>query len=298
MVTQTQDINAKTSSTEEKTVTIGLIQTSVTNDIACNMEKTVRKIREAAGKGAQIVCLQELFRTTYFPQEEKRDASKLAENIPGESTEVLSQLAKELEIVIIAPLFEVSNGKYFNSAAVIDADGKLLGVYRKIHVPQDPYFYEKSFFAKGDRGYCVLKTRYATVGVLICYDQWFPEAARINALLGAEIIFYPTAIGYIKDYESTDGDWHNAWKTIQRGHAIANGVHVAAVNRVGEEGELRFWGGSFVCDSFGMILKEASDNSEETLIANVNLEKNKQIQEGWGFLSNRQPDTYGLLLKK
>jgi agmatine deiminase len=298
MVTHPRDQSSTAIATEEKIVSIGLIQTSVSEDIASNIEKTVGKIREAAGKGAQIVCLQELFRTTYFPQEERQDASKLAETIPGESTEVLSALAKELEIVIIAPLFEVSEGRYFNSAAVIDADGKLLGVYRKIHVPQDPYFYEKNFFAKGDKGYCVLKTRYATIGVLICYDQWFPEAARINALMGAEIIFYPTAIAYLKDYTSPDGDWHDAWKTVQRGHAIANGVHVAAANRIGEEGELKFWGGSFVCDSFGVMIKEASYTEEQTMVVKVNLEKNRQIQEGWGFLSNRQPDTYGLLLRK
>ena len=281
-----------------KTVTVGLIQTAVSDDIVENMKKTVEKIKRAASKGAQIVCLQELYRTKYFPQEEKKDVHELAETVPGESTRVFSELAKRKKIVIIAPLFEkAANGKYYNSAVVIDADGQILGSYRKMHIPEDPLFYEKDYFEAGDQGYCVHKTQYARVGVLICYDQWFPEAARINTLKGAEIIFYPTAIGYVKGSDSTDGDWHDAWKTIQRAHAIANGVHVAAVNRVGEEGELQFWGGSFVCDSFGKVLGEASYTKEETLIVKVNLDKNKQIQEGWGFLKNRRPDTYNPLIK-
>ncbi len=281
---------------KSKIVKIGLIQTAVSDDIADNMKKTVERIKEASRRGAQIVCLQELYRTKYFPQEEKQDVSKLAETIPGESTRALSALAEEKKIVIIAPLFEKgSNGKYYNSAAVIDADGKISGTYRKVHIPNDPYFYEKNYFEAGDQGYCVHKTQYAHVGVLICYDQWFPEPARINALKGAEIIFYPTAIGYIKGYASSDGDWHDAWKTVQRAQAIANGVHVAAVNRVGEEGQLKFWGGSFVCDSFGKVLKEASGTKEEVLVAEVDLSKNKEIQEGWGFLKNRRPDTYNSL---
>ena len=284
--------------TEEKRkiVSIGLIQTTVSDDIAANMKKTIERIEEASRKGAQIVCLQELYRTKYFPQEKKQDVSKLAETIPGESTRAFSELAKKKKIVIIAPIFEKnSNGKYYNSAAIIDANGKILGSYRKVHIPNDQFFHEKNYFEQGDQGYCVHKTQYARVGVLICYDQWFPEPARINALKGAEIIFYPTAIGWIKGHTSSDGDWHDAWKTVQRAHAIANGVHVAAVNRVGEEGQLKFWGGSFVCDSFGKVLGEASDTNEETLVVKVNLSKNKQIQEGWGFLRNRRPDTYNSL---
>jgi agmatine deiminase len=285
---------------EEKTkiVTIGLIQTSGSDDITNNMKKTLKKIKEAAAKGAQIVCLQELYRTRYFPQEEKKDFSHLAETIPGDSSKAFSELAKEEKIVIIAPLFEKTpNGKYYNSALTIDADGKISGCYRKMHIPQDPLFYEKNYFEAGDQGYHVHKTSFANVGVLICYDQWFPEAARINALKGAEIIFYPTAIGYIKGYNSSDGDWHEAWKTVQRAHAIANGVHVAAVNRVGEEGQLNFWGGSFVCDSFGKVLGEASNTKEETLVVKVDLSKNKKIQEGWGFLKNRRPDSYKSLIE-
>jgi agmatine deiminase len=288
--------NAFGAEEKRKIVSVGLIQTTVSENIPENMKKTIERIEEASRRGAQIVCLQELYRTRYFPQEEKRDVSNLAETIPGESTRAFSELAKKNKIVIIAPVFEKgSNGKYYNSAVTIDADGKILGVYRKVHLPDDPFFYEKNYFEAGDSGYSVHKTRYARVGVLICYDQWFPEPARVNALKGAEIIFYPTAIGWIKDYTSSDGDWHDAWKTVQRAHAIVNGVHVAAVNRVGEEEQLKFWGGSFVCDSFGKVLKEASDTDEEVLVVKVDLSKNKRIQEGWGFLKNRRPDTYNSL---
>jgi len=283
---------------ERKIVRIGLIQTAASDDMAENMRKTVDRIELAARKGVQIICLQELYRTKYFPQAEKEDFSNLAETVPGESTRTFSALAKKNRTVIIAPVFEkTQTGKYYNSAVVINADGENLGVYRKTHVPYDPLFYEKNYFEPGDKGYCVFKTRYARIGVLICYDQWFPEPARINALRGAEIIFYPTAIGYIEGEISSEGDWHDAWKTVQRAHAIENGVHVAAVNRVGEEGQLRFWGGSFVCDSFGVMLKEASRTEEETLIVEADLAKNKSIQEGWGFLRNRRPETYGKLVE-
>jgi agmatine deiminase len=269
----------------------------MSENIAENLKKTIEKVEEVAMDGAQIVCLPELYRTRYFPQEEKVDSTGLAETIPGESTAVFSNLAKKHRIIIIAPLFEkASNGKFYNSAVTIDADGKILGTYRKIHIPNDPYFYEKSYFEPGSNGYAVYKTRYACIGVLICYDQWFPEPARIDALKGADIIFFPTAIGTVKDYASPDGDWHDAWKTVQRGHAIANGVHVAAVNRVGEEVELKFWGGSFVCDSFGKVLKEASTEKDEVLIVKVDLGKNRRIQDGWGFLRNRRPDTYESLI--
>ncbi len=283
---------------KKKIVSIALIQSTVSDDLEVNMKRTVEKIIEASRKGAQIVCLQELYRTKYFPQVEKQDVSQLAETIPGESTRTFSKLAKEKKLVIIVPLFEKgSNGKYYNSAAIIDANGKISGSYRKVHVPNDPLFYEKNYFEAGDQGYCVHKTHYADIGVLICYDQWFPEPARINTLRGAEIIFYPTAIGYIKGYISADGDWHDAWKTVQRAHAITNGVHVAAVNRVGEEGQLKFWGGSFVCDSFGKVLGEASKQNEEVLVVKVDLSKNKKIQDGWGFLKNRRTDTYNSLIE-
>jgi agmatine deiminase len=286
-------------SPKNKAVTVALIQTTVSDSTAENMAKTQRKIIQAAEKGAQIVCLQELYRTRYFPQQENVDAAPLAETIPGPSTQAFSVLAKKYRIVIIAPLFEKdANGKFYNTAAVIGSDGEILGTYRKVHIPYDPYFYEKNYFAPGEEAYSVYDTAFGKIGVLICYDQWFPEPARINALAGAEIIFYPTAIGYVKGYASEDGDWHDAWRTVQRAHAIANGVHVAAVNRVGEEGELEFWGGSFVCDSFGKIIAEASATKEEILFAEVDLSKNKRIQEGWGFLRNRRPDTYLPLTKK
>ncbi len=282
----------------DKAVTIGLIQTSVSDNIAENMQKTAERIEEAAKIGAQIICLQELYRTRYFPQNENLDVKGLAETIPGDSTRLFSELAKKHKIVIIAPIFEKSKkGKFYNSAVVLGSKGEVLGTYRKAHIPQDPYFYEKDYFEAGDTDYQVYDTEFARIGVLICYDQWFPEPARINTLKGAEIIFYPTAIGYVKDYTSEDGDWHDAWKTVQRAHAIANGVHVAAVNRVGGEGELEFWGGSFVCDSFGKVLKEASTTKEEIVITEVNLGKNKRIQDGWGFLRNRRPDTYDTLIK-
>jgi agmatine deiminase len=262
------------------------------------MAKTAQRIEEAAAKGAQIVCLQELYRTRYFPQKEKVNTDALAETIPGESTALFCGLAKKLGITIVATVFEkAADGKFYNSAVVIDPKGTILGVYRKIHVPFDQYFYEKNYFAQGQGGYCVLKTPHAKIGVLICYDQWFPEPARINTLLGAEIIFYPTAISHIKNCREEEGDWHDAWKTVQRAHAIENGVCVAAVNRVGEEGELEFWGGSFVCDSFGNVLAEASAQKEEVLVVTVDLAKNRQVQEGWGFLRNRRPDTYGKLVE-
>jgi len=263
------------------------------------MQKTAKKVEEAAKLGAQIICLQELYRTRYFPQEEKQDVSSLTETIPGASTDLFCGLAQKHGIVVIVPLFEKgSDGKFYNSAVTIDANGKILGTYRKIHVPNDPFFYEKSYFEAGNSGYQTYKTRYGRVGVLICYDQWFPEPARINTLKGAQIIFYPTAIGYIKGHKSEDGDWHEAWKTVQRAHAIVNGVHVAAVNRVGEEGHLKFWGGSFVCDSFGTVLAEVSSVKEEILVVKVDLGKNQRIREGWGFLKNRRPETYSPLLKE
>jgi agmatine deiminase len=280
----------------DKKVVVGLIQTSVSEDLAANMAKTERKIEEAAARGAQIICLQELYRSRYFPQKEGVDVSALTESIPGPSTDAFSALAKRLGVVIVAPIYEKNpDGKNYNTAVVIDADGQIAGIYRKAHIPFDPYFYEKDYFAAGQEPYRAIDTKYARIGVLICYDQWFPEPARINALDGAQIIFYPTAIGYIKGHTSADGDWHDAWRTVQRAHAIANGVHVAAVNRVGEEDWLEFWGGSFVCDSFGKVLAEAGTAEEEVVVAELDLSHNIRIQEGWGFLRNRRPDTYSPL---
>jgi agmatine deiminase len=274
-------------------VTIGLIQTKVSDDAKVNLDKTVERIREAAKKGAQVICLQELYRAKYFPQHEKRDATRFAETIPGESTETLSKLAEELGVVLVVPVFEKDpSGKYYNSAAVIDADGRIMGKYRKMHIPHDPFFYEKDYFEAGNMGYRVFKTRYLSLAVLICYDQWFPEAARISTLKGADILFYPTAIGYPDENQEKE-DWYDAWEVVQRSHAIANGVHVAAVNRVGNEEKLSFWGASFVCDAFGKVLKRASKDKEEVLVVEIDTSQNKSIRDSWGFFNNRRPETYG-----
>jgi agmatine deiminase len=282
-----------------KKITIGLIQISVSEDTSLNLQKTLEKAQEAIAKGAQVICLPELYRTVYFPQAEHVDAACFAETIPGESTDAFSALAKKHDVVIIVPLFEKdATGNHYNSVAVIDADGRLLPTYRKMHIPHDPLFYEKNYFQDGDRDFQVYVTRYGRLAVLICYDQWFPEAARIVTLKGADIIFYPTAIGWIRgEVLPPEGDWQDAWETVQRGHAIANGIHVAAVNRVGQEGDLIFWGGSFVCDSFGLILKRASDKGEEVLVVEIDLDKNEEVQEGWGFFRNRRPEAYGLLVE-
>ena len=277
-----------------KLVRIGLIQTRVVKDPASNVKKTVARIKAAARLGARVICLQEIFNTRYFPADDKKDVAHLAETIPGKTTSDLSELARRLEIVIVTPIFEVFEGQFFNSAAVIDADGKLLGTYRKIHIPHDPFFYEQSYFEPGNLGYKVFETRYLKLGVLICYDQWFPEAARATALLGAEVLFYPTAIGHLKNDPLPYSDWLSAWTTIQRGHAIANFVHVAAVNRVGTEGQVEFWGSSFVCDAFGKVIRKAGTD-DEILIADLDISQNARMREGWRFTKNRRPDTYASL---
>ncbi|MEK6983075.1 MAG: carbon-nitrogen hydrolase [Nanoarchaeota archaeon] len=281
---------------QKKKVTIGLVQSAASSDIESNVKKALENVKVAAKKGSKIVCLQELYNVIYFPQYRKKNFSKFAETIPGTSTKMFSKLAKELGIVIILPLFERKGNRHYNSAVVIKSDGKLMETYRKLHIPHDQLFYEKNYFDEGNLGYRVYKTKFANFAALICYDQWFPESARIAALKGADIIFYPTAIGYIKDCKSAEGDWQEAWETVQRSHAIANGVHVAAVNRVGQENKLQFWGGSFVCDAFGRVLKRAKSD-EQVLVVTIDISQNKKIQDGWGFLRNRRPDTYELLVK-
>ncbi|HUH61317.1 MAG TPA: agmatine deiminase family protein [Candidatus Eisenbacteria bacterium] len=281
---------------EKKSVTIGLIQTRVSDDIKNNMENTISKIREAAAKGAQIICLQELYRTKYFPTDEEKDVTLLAEPIPGETTSTLSTIAKELNVIIIAPIFEVDpSGKHYNTAVVIGPDKGIMGKYRKMHIPYDPFFYEKSYFDVGDTGYQLFRTPNITFGVLICYDQWFPEAARTLALQGADLIFYPSAIGYLEGDPLSQDDWHTSWENIQRSHAIANGIHVASINRVGTEGNIKFWGASFVCDAFGRLIKRASEENEEVLVAELDISMNKRMQDGWGFRKNRLPGTYGII---
>lgn len=283
---------------KNKFVTIGLIQSKVGADIRANVLKTANMIRTAAKKGAQIICLQELFQTPYFPQKQNMKKDDYAETVPGYTSSIMQALAKELGVVIVVPIYEKRGSKYFNTAIVYNTDGKSLGQYNKVHIPHDPGFYEKDYFEHGQDGYKIFKTKFGTFAVLICYDQWFPEAAREARLAGAEIIFYPTAIGNIIGYRPPEGNWHNAWETVMRGHAIANSVVVAAINRTGREEHSQFWGQSFISDAFGKILKRADANKEEILVVKVDLEMNKFISDGWGFMRNRRPDTYGTLTGK
>lgn len=267
-----------------------------------NFQKAISKIKEAAVKGAQIVCLQELFTSLYFCDSEDYENFKLAESIPGNSTEVLCKLASESNIVIIASLFEKrAQGIYHNTTVVIDADGKYLGKYRKMHIPDDPFYYEKFYFTPGDLGYKVFETKYAKIGVLICWDQWYPEAARITALKGAEILFYPTAIGWSTAQDlPTNEEQYNAWQTIQRSHAIANGVHVVSVNRVGLEqaGAMKFWGGSFISNPFGRILYQASADREEVQVCEIDTDKTDSYRTHWPFLRDRRIDSYQPITKR
>ncbi|MFA6106206.1 MAG: carbon-nitrogen hydrolase [Patescibacteria group bacterium] len=284
---------------KHKKITIGAIQTALSGDRDHNLENAKKMVIAAAKKGAKIICLEELFRSRYFPQDKNAEFEQYAETIPGESTREFSKIAKEFGVVIVVPLFEkAKNGRYYNSAAVINEKGKLMDTYRKIHIPYDPLFYEKKYFHEGDAGYKLYKTKFAAFAVLICYDQWFPEAARMAGLAGAEIIFYPTAIGTIIGDKNNYGSWHDAWETVQRGHAIANSINIVAVNRAGREGKINFWGQSFICDAFGKILKKAGAKKDEILIAELNLGMNYHIRKEWGFFANRRPDTYGRLLKK
>ncbi len=281
-------------------VKVGLVQMSCTANKEQNLQKAVSKVREAAQQGAQIVCLQELFTSLYFCDEENYDNFALAEAIPGPSTDTLSSLAAELNVVIIASLFEKrAMGVYHNTTAVLDADGAYLGKYRKMHIPDDPGFYEKFYFTPGDLGYKVFKTKYATIGVLICWDQWYPEAARITALMGAEILFYPTAIGWATTQdEATNKEQYDAWQTIQRSHAVANGVHVVSVNRVGHEAGVDFWGGSFIANPFGKLLYQASHGNEEIIIQDLDLNKSDYYRSHWPFLRDRRIDSYQPITKR
>ena len=284
---------------KKKIVTIGLIQSKVSADISANLKKTEKMIRQAAKKGAQIICLQELFQTPYFPLRSGVSKTKYAETVPGPISNAMQKLAKELGVVIIVPIYERNkNGNFYNIAIVFDHTGKMLGNYRKLHIPHDPGFYETEYFEEGDQGYKVFNTKFGKIAVLICFDQWFPEAARAVKLAGAEIIFYPTAIANILGYVPPEGNWHDAWETNMRGHAIANGVTVVAVNRTGIEGRAHFWGQSFICDAFGKILKLASATKEQILVDKVDLNMNTYISDSWGFLRDRRPDTYGPLTKK
>jgi len=293
--------------------TVALIQDAVTGDPTQTLAATIARIREAAAKGAQIICLKELFNAPYFCKSLKQEYFNLAEPIPGHTTEVLRAVAAELAVVIVVPMYErQAPGVYRNSAAVIDADGTLLGVYRKMHIPHDPMFEEKYYFAPGDAvhdgpntasGFKVWKTRYATIGVLICWDQWYPEAARITSLLGAEVLFYPTAIAW---HPAEKAEWGaaqvDAWRTAQRAHAIANGVFVASVNRVGFEAEpgtdgLEFFGHSFVCDPYGRYVTQA-ETEPATLIAECDPGLIEYTRRNWPFLRDRRIDAYGPILNR
>ena len=283
--------------TNESTISVGLVQMACSPDASKNLEKAVDSIRAAAKQGAQIICLPELFLTQYFCQTEDPDNFSLAEPLPGPTSTTLSNLAKELQVVLIVPLFEKrTQGIYHNTAIVIDADGSIAGTYRKMHIPDDPCFFEKFYFTPGDTGFKSFSTRYAKVGVLICWDQWFPEAARLTALSGAQFLFYPTAIGYQDEDAKVSQQQISAWETIQKSHAISNGVFLASVNRVGRENALTFWGKSFICNPFGEVIGQAEDEPQ-ILIAKCPLSEIESTRQNWPFLRDRRVDAYQGLSK-
>ncbi|HLD50089.1 MAG TPA: carbon-nitrogen hydrolase [bacterium] len=278
---------------------IGLIQTLAVKNPADNLKRTLELVRKAAARGAKMICLQELFLSRYFCQNHDTKNFDLAEPVPGPTTKRLSDLARQKKIVLVASLFEKrAEGVYHNTAVVIDADGKLAGKYRKMHIPEDPYFYEKFYFTPGDLGFQAHQTRYGKIGVLVCWDQWFPEAARLTALQGAQILFYPTAIGWQEADRKLAKAQMTGWETVQRGHAVANGVFVAAVNRVGKEGPVTFWGNSFVSDPFGGLMAKAGGKNEEILIVECDLGQIKETRQGWPFLRDRRIDAYADLTKR
>jgi len=285
-------------------LTVGLLQRKCSLNSAANLAGTIQAIREAAKRGAQIVCLEELFRSQYFCREENAERFDLAEPIPGPTTDALSKVARELSVVIVASIFERrAAGLYHNTAAILDADGSLLGIYRKMHIPDDPLYYEKFYFTHGDLGFPNFDTRYARIGTLVCWDQWYPEGARLASLRGANILFYPTAIGWHPSERAQYGAAQlDAWRTIQRSHAIANGVFVAAVNRVGFEGPpdsgLEFWGSSFVADPFGQVIAQASPDKEEILVVECDLRRMEEVRRNWPFLRDRRTDAYAPLLER
>ncbi|EKD50822.1 MAG: hypothetical protein ACD_62C00418G0002 [uncultured bacterium] len=281
-------------------IKLGIVQMKCTEDLKQNRDQAVEQIRILAAQGAQIICLQELYSSLYFCQQQDERFFELAEPVPGPTTQNLQAVAKKLGVAIVASLFEKrSAGLYHNTAAVIDADGSYLGKYRKMHIPDDPCYLEKYYFTPGDLGYQVFRTKYARVGVLICWDQWYPEAARLTALKGAEIIIYPTAIGWLKTEDKTLlTKQYNAWKGVQTGHAIANEVFVVATNRVGEEGNIRFWGGSFVVDPFGETLYQAPHDKEESVVVSCNLSRIETYRRNWPFFRDRRIDSYGDITKR
>ncbi|MFD1315636.1 carbon-nitrogen hydrolase [Namhaeicola litoreus] len=281
-------------------VKVGFVQMSCTENVQENIKKAKEKIVELARDGAQIICLQELFASLYFCDIEDYSNFDLAETVPGKNTDDFGKIAMELNVVLILSLFEKrAQGLYHNTTAVIDADGAYLGKYRKMHIPDDPGFYEKFYFTPGDLGYKMFKTKYAKIGVLICWDQWYPEGARITALMGAEILFIPTAIGWHEHQdEQTNKDQYDAWQTIQKSHAVANGVSVVSVNRVGKEAGVHFWGGSFVTNQYGRVLHQASHTKEETHIETIDLNLSDHYRKYWPFLRDRRIDSYAPITKR
>jgi N-carbamoylputrescine amidase len=284
-----------------KNVSFALIQLSCDEDQSKNAVKTFSAIREAASKGAQVICLQELFQSVYFCYEENPSFFDLAETIPGPLTNQLGDLAKELGVVIVASMFEKrAAGIFHNTTAVLDADGKYLGKYRKMHIPDDPGYYEKYYFTPGDLGYLVFDTHFAKIGVLICWDQWYPEAARLTALKGAEVLVYPTAIGWDLEEKNNEinREQYQAWQTIQRSHSVANGIPVVSVNRVGVEHGQQFWGGSFVSNAFGRVIFQASHDQEEVAIVAVDVDSSEYYRKTWPFFRDRRIDSYGDITKR
>jgi N-carbamoylputrescine amidase len=281
-------------------VPVGLIQMKCTADPSHNLERAITEIRSTAAQGAQVICLQEVFNTQYPCQSEDHDNFSLAESIPGPTTQAISQIAKELQVVVVVPLFERrAPGLYHNSAVVIDADGTTAGLYRKMHIPDDPLYYEKFYFTPGDLGFKAFDTRYAKVGVCICWDQWYPEAARLTAMRGAELLFYPTAIGWIPGEKDQYGEsQYSAWQTMIRSHAIANGLFVGAPNRVGREGEIEFWGGSFLADPYGNVVSKAVHDDEQNLVVECDLSLLNTARTHWPFFRDRRVDAFGDLQKR
>ena len=281
--------------------TVGLVQMTMTHSPEENLARAISRIEEAAQAGAQIICLPELFRSPYFCQREETACFDLAEPVPGPTTEALAQMARKAGVVVIAPVFERrAPGLYHNSAAVIDSDGQVVGLYRKMHIPDDPGYYEKFYFTPGDLGFRAFDTGVGRIGTLICWDQWYPEGARLVALQGAGILFYPTAIGWHPDEKLACGEvQRDSWRTVQRGHAIANGIYVAAVNRVGHEVPpgggpgIEFWGSSFLCDPQGVVLAEGAADQEQLLLGQVDPERIEQVRRNWPFLRDRRTDAYG-----
>jgi predicted amidohydrolase len=284
-------------------VSVGLVQMRMSDSVDQNLEHAISLVGEAADQGAQVVCLPELFATPYFPQYEgsapkDMEGSGWADKVPGQATRALSSAAQENGVVLIGgSIYELAKGRLFNTSVVFDQRGRQLGRYRKTHIPHDENFYEQHYFEKGDTGFQVFDTDLGKMSVLICYDQWFPEAARAVALKGAEIVFYPTAIGTAQGIRQKEGSWQQAWEGVMRGHAIANGMVVCGVNRCGREDKMSFWGGSFVCDAFGKILRRAG-RKEQVLICQVDLDHGKEVREGWKFFDNRRPECYGSLVER